>query len=33
MTAECFCIHSDTPTAVPLARAVREALQPWLAAA
>ncbi|UDL93912.1 MULTISPECIES: 5-oxoprolinase subunit PxpA [Lichenihabitans] len=31
MTAECFCIHSDTPTAVPLAKAVREALQPWLA--
>ena len=31
MKAECFCIHSDTPTAVPLAKAVREALTPWLA--
>ena len=31
MRAECYCIHSDTPTAVPLARAVREALKPWLA--
>jgi UPF0271 protein len=27
MRAECFCIHSDTPTAVPLARAVHAALQ------
>ncbi len=33
MKAECFCIHSDTPTAVPLAQAVREALRPWLVAA
>ncbi len=33
MRAECFCIHSDTPTAVPLAQAVRQALTPWLAAA
>ncbi|MCW6508302.1 LamB/YcsF family protein [Lichenifustis flavocetrariae] len=31
MRAECYCIHSDTPTAVPLAKAVREALKPWLA--
>ncbi len=29
MRAECFCIHSDTPTAVPLARAVHDALRPW----
>ena len=29
MRAACFCIHSDTPTAVPLARAVRTALRPW----
>lgn len=33
MKASSFCIHSDTPTAVPLARAVRAALKPWLAAA
>ena len=33
MRADSFCIHSDTPTAVPLAQAVREALRPWLAAA
>ena len=33
MKASCFCIHSDTPNAVPLAHAVRDALQPWLAAA
>ena len=31
MRAECFCIHSDTPTAVPLAKAVQNALKPWLA--
>ena len=31
MKAECFCIHSDTPNAVPLAQAVRTALEPWLA--
>ncbi len=28
--AECFCIHSDTPNAVALARAVKDALQPWM---
>ena len=33
MQASCFCIHSDTPNAVPLAQAVRDALTPWLAAA
>ncbi len=33
MKASCFCIHSDTPTAVPLARAVRAALKPWRAVA
>ena len=33
MKADCFCIHSDTPNAVPLAKAVREALTPWLAGA
>lgn len=33
MRASCFCIHSDTPTAVPVARAVRAALKPWMAAA
>lgn len=33
MKADCFCIHSDTPNAVPLAKAVREALKPWLAGA
>jgi 5-oxoprolinase (ATP-hydrolysing) subunit A len=33
MRATCFCIHSDTPTAVPLAKAVRTALKPWLVAA
>ena len=32
MRAECFCIHSDTPTAVALAGRVKQALQPWLAA-
>jgi 5-oxoprolinase (ATP-hydrolysing) subunit A len=31
MRATCFCIHSDTPTAVPLAEAVRAALAPWRA--
>lgn len=33
MRATSFCVHSDTPTAVPLATAVRAALKPWLAAA
>ena len=33
MRADCFCIHSDTPTAVPLAKAVRDALVPWRVAA
>jgi 5-oxoprolinase (ATP-hydrolysing) subunit A len=28
--ADCVCVHSDTPNAVELATAVREALQPWL---
>jgi UPF0271 protein len=30
MRAECICVHSDTPGAVELARAVREALAPFL---
>jgi 5-oxoprolinase (ATP-hydrolysing) subunit A len=30
MRADCVCVHSDTPGAVDLARAVREALGPWL---
>lgn len=29
MEAETICIHSDTPNAVQLARAVNEALRPW----
>ena len=33
MVATCFCIHSDTPTAVPVAEAVRAALAPWRSAA
>ena len=33
MVATCFCIHSDTPTAVPVAEAVRAALAPWRKAA
>ena len=32
MRAECFCIHSDTPNAVVLARTVHNALTPWIAA-
>lgn len=32
MRADCVCVHSDTPGAVQLARAVREALAPWLGA-
>ncbi|WP_114913015.1 5-oxoprolinase subunit PxpA [Acidibrevibacterium fodinaquatile] len=30
--SESICVHSDTPNAVELARAVREAVRPWLAA-
>ncbi|MCU0869321.1 MAG: 5-oxoprolinase subunit PxpA [Burkholderiales bacterium] len=30
MRAECMCVHSDTPGAVELARAVHAALKPWL---
>ncbi|GEL21944.1 LamB/YcsF family protein [Pseudonocardia sulfidoxydans NBRC 16205] len=30
--ADCVCVHSDTPNAVELARAVNEALQPYLTA-
>ncbi len=30
MKAECICVHSDTPGAVALARAVHGALAPWL---
>jgi UPF0271 protein len=30
MRAECICVHSDTPGAVDLAKAVREALAPFL---
>jgi UPF0271 protein len=30
MRAECICVHSDTPGAVELAKAVREALAPFL---
>lgn len=30
MRADCVCVHSDTPGAVELARAVRDALRPWL---
>jgi UPF0271 protein len=30
--ADCVCVHSDTPNAVELAKAVNEALQPYLAA-
>ncbi len=28
--ADCICVHSDTPNAVELAKAVNEALQPYL---
>jgi 5-oxoprolinase (ATP-hydrolysing) subunit A len=28
--ADCVCVHSDTPNAVELARAVKQALQPYL---
>ena len=30
MRADCVCVHSDTPGAVELAQAVREALKPWV---
>lgn len=30
MRAECICVHSDTPGAVELAKAVRESLAPYL---
>lgn len=30
MRADCVCVHSDTPGAVELARAVHDALKPWL---
>lgn len=30
--ADCVCVHSDTPNAVELARAVHDALQPYLTA-
>ncbi|TCK25635.1 5-oxoprolinase subunit PxpA [Pseudonocardia endophytica] len=30
MRADCICVHSDTPGAVDLAKAVHEALQPYL---
>lgn len=29
MHADCVCVHSDTPNAVDLARAVHTALRPW----
>ncbi|WP_062211618.1 LamB/YcsF family protein [Aureimonas sp. AU12] len=29
MRADCVCVHSDTPNAVDLARAVHTALRPW----
>lgn len=32
MRADCICVHSDTPGAVELARAVRTELEPWIAA-
>jgi UPF0271 protein len=31
--ADCICVHSDTPNAVAVARAVREAVRPYLEAA
>ena len=31
--ADCICVHSDTPNAVDVAQAVREAVKPYLAAA
>jgi UPF0271 protein len=29
--ADCICVHSDTPNAIEVARAVREAVKPYLA--
>ncbi len=31
VTANCFCLHSDTPNAAALAEAVHRALAPWFA--
>jgi UPF0271 protein len=31
--ADAICVHSDTPNAVSIAKAVRDAVQPWLEAA
>jgi len=31
--ADCICVHSDTPNAVAVAQAVREAVKPYLSAA
>jgi UPF0271 protein len=31
--ADCICVHSDTPNAIDVARAVREAVKPYLSAA
>lgn len=30
MTADCICVHSDTPGAVAVAKAVKEAIMPYL---
>jgi 5-oxoprolinase (ATP-hydrolysing) subunit A len=30
VTAECICVHSDTPGAVAVAKAVKEAIKPYL---
>jgi UPF0271 protein len=30
VTADCICVHSDTPGAVAVARAVKEAIKPYL---
>jgi UPF0271 protein len=30
MTADCICVHSDTPGAVAVAKAVKEAIRPYL---
>ncbi len=30
MVADCICVHSDTPGAVAVAKAVKEAIQPYL---
>jgi UPF0271 protein len=31
--ADAICVHSDTPNAVAITTAVREAVKPWLEAA